>query len=51
MTLRCEVLAVVGFPHRFFFASLELKLRKWGFVDPAANTTCRCGTGDDTVQH
>ena len=32
-------------------ARTKTELKKWGFVDPATNTTCQCGDDDDTVQH
>ena len=31
-------------------AKTKTELKKWGFDDPATNTTCQCGA-DDTVQH
>ena len=30
---------------------VQTELKKWGFVDPAENTTCQCEADDDTVQH
>ena len=38
-------------PPSYCVARTKTELKKWGFVDPATNTTCQCGADDENVQH